>query len=231
MSPFSLSALSLASALGVGVTAVSFVPTEVVEVEASPLGAPRAVLSYQILDDSEEWYRGRAELYLKVESTLYPERKILLPLNVGEDYSGQRNGVVDLPFVHPGETDETYLIELLENDRIPQKDEEKIASMAGGTGFLIWKGAKLYALSEGLALPDWGEQISKLIESGSYLYLTSLRGHWYQSYGRVEYHVPHAPTMSHRDANRLTIRQGKRARLDVKVHFTPAPSPSLARTL
>jgi hypothetical protein len=121
--------------------------------------------AFAILGESESrWWCGKAELYLKIESTLHPDLNIRVPVNVGGQFFGRISGVASLPFSHSGSMDETDLIELLDEDGLSPDEVESLSDLAGEAGYLVWQGMEAYALKAGAVfLPSMSATAKNLV--------------------------------------------------------------------
>tara|TARA_B100000029_G_scaffold21842_2_gene22021 strand:- start:16 stop:684 length:669 start_codon:yes stop_codon:yes gene_type:complete len=192
----------LGAGIGIGVLLMSLVAWTAVS-----SGNPKrmAVADVIVLNEDESWF-GKSELYLKVSSSLHSDgRSILFPLNVGH-LSGKRQVSHALPFAFREGVSESWIFEVLDEDDLSTEQEQAIyRATKTGVG-LLWIGGKMYAMSEGVTLPDEGEElVSDLAQLTTGLILENMKQHIFDSYGTATFLVPdHIPT-SRRDSNPVVV--------------------------
>jgi hypothetical protein len=163
-----------------------------------------AVIKIRILNDAESIF-GKAELYLKVESSLYPDYAVLYPINVGKT-SGQKSKILRTPFLHQGKTDEIFIFEILDEDDFSSEEEEAIQGIVESGANLLWHGGQLYAMTNGVVLPPAAQSdFVKISTLTSSLILESLAQHAFDSCGIAVYKSFPNPKINLRDANTLTV--------------------------
>jgi len=163
-----------------------------------------AVIKIHILDDAESMF-GKAELYLKVQSSLYPDYAVLYAINVGKT-SGQKSKILRTPFLHQGKTDESFIFEILDEDNLSSEEEDAIQGIVESGANLLWHGGKLYAMTMGVVLPPAAQSdLVKISTLTSSVILESLAQHTFDSYGIVEYKSFPNPKNNLRDVNALTV--------------------------
>jgi len=181
----------------------------------------KALIEVEVLDDDEwGWFRGRADLYLKVYSTVNPSVSILLPVNTG-DFGGKRQITYETPFIHDGTKDETLNIELLDDDSL-SADQEKLLVKAAERGcYLLYSGARIYAVEHGVSLPEIGAVISQGVGGSlAKLLIDEYGKHSYKSYGHVSYNISEIEDSARRDTNPVTVvdKHGS-ARVHIRVYY------------
>jgi hypothetical protein len=196
-------------------------PDGAVSTGGPPDARSTAVIEIQIVNDREMF--GKAELYLKVESSLYPDYPMLYPINVGEN-SGRQEKILRTPFIHQGKTDETLMMEILDEDGLSSEQEEAIQRIVESGANLIWHGGKLYAGKNGVELPPAAQaDLVTIATLTSGLILETLGKHMFDSYGIAEYKSSPNPTINLRDSNILTINyEGDEAIAKIRVYYPNA---------
>lgn len=173
--------------------------------------------SVEIIDDSESESesRGKAELYLLIMSTRYPRNAVMLPLNVGDNL-GRQNLTVTTPFCLASEQRESYIMELIDNDKkIYNQSKNKV-----GPGFyLIYRSGELYAVANEVNLPLEGSDMQKNLGKQLGIFVDKYSDEDYNSSGLTFYNVPKNPPRQLEDANEITIGQNNRPRIKIKVYY------------
>lgn len=162
--------------------------------------ASRPSLQINVLDESEHIF-FRAELYLKVQSSRFPEStSIVIPVN-GGDYAGCRERFVELPF--EVEEGDVLAFNLLDDDRLSETDEQLILTACKTPGFCVLVGGAIYApVAARIVAPvtDFaGDALGKAI-------IEDVQLHRFENYGIADYRVPADLPAEPREANELSIR-------------------------
>jgi hypothetical protein len=176
----------------------------------------RTFAEVDIIDPWE--FFGEAEMYLTVQQSSRPDTDILVPMNVGK--MPKYHAYVELPFV-PNDGD-VLKFALLDDDQLSKAEERTLLESARVTGYVIWIGSRVYAASNGIALPPGSKDATrKLMEALAQSYVLECDRHKFQDYGHGQYIVPHERPTTPKDANAITIKKGKTAKMDIRVYFEP----------
>lgn len=170
-------------------------------VTGSPRNRPAVQIS--ILDDGEgPWgILGRAEFFLSVQSSRFPDQtRILLPINIG-DFKGCCCRFVQLPFeVQEGEQ---LIFELLDDDTMTEEQEQLLVNACATTGFCVMQANDLYCPGLGLIAAPAGAALGELLGQ---IIVEDVAIHGFQCYGGATYIVqPSMPEQPY-EANELSIR-------------------------
>ena len=176
-----------------------------------------------VLDADETPFLTTAELYLSLQSSRFPDQtRVLLPVNVG-DFGGVTSRFVVLPF-EPVPGDE-WIINLVDDDDLTDEEEAAILAASRVSGFCVWKGVNIYATKQTLAQParvieeNEGEFFTQQAEILGKAVAASISSGKFDNYGSAKYVVPSNIPRSPRDANKLTILDGTKARANLRIYF------------
>lgn len=153
-----------------------------------------------IKDDSEDYF-FRAELYLTVQSSRFPNDSwVVLPLN-GGDFVGARSRFVRLPF--EVEEGDTLLFNLLDNDKLTSAQEALIVEGCRATGYCVLVAGELYCPGSATVANPVVSVASEILGEAV---LSDVQAHYFENFGTAEYVVPQSLPESPQVANELCLR-------------------------
>ncbi|QEG24801.1 hypothetical protein [Mariniblastus fucicola] len=173
------------------------------------------------IDIHSDWEApwNRAEFFLSVQSSRFPEDvRILLPVNIG-NFAGCKTRFVQLPFeIHQ---DETLVFELLDDDSMSVDQQKQVVTACSSTGFVI---VTLGSIVQPELTPfsalgaEAGRQFGKSI-------IEDIKLHKFSNYGKAEFRVgatmPHFP----HDANDLSVLCGNYCYATLRIYCPPTEIP------
>ena len=169
-----------------------------------------------ILDESTDRWFSRANLYLKVESTLEPGVAILLPINV-KRFDGEARIVHRTPFTLRPNAGETLLLEWLDDQSLTSTEREKLVAAWETGGWVVAIGGQILLVKR--ADPLFVTTMGKLAREAGELLINEPGARNFKSFGKADYHVPVSPPATFRDANSLVLVHARAAKAEVRFFY------------
>lgn len=160
----------------------------------------RPAIQIDILDDSEDWI-FRAELYLSIQSSRFPQdTRVLIPLNRG-DFAGIRKRFTQLPFeVQKGDT---LVFNLLDDDKLTQEQEQSLLLGCRSAGYCLLIAGSIYCPNAAYIAEPVVEVASEILGQAI---IQDIDLHGFENFGTAEYIVQKSLPKQPYEANELSIR-------------------------
>jgi hypothetical protein len=182
--------------------------------------ANRPAIQVNITDDSELPF-GRAELYLSVQSSRFPnEVRLIFPLNRG-DVQGCNARFIQLPFEVAD--DDVLLFNLLDDDHLTADEEQMVIKACHATGFCLAIGSAIYQ-------PQLAPLLRPVFMKGADVLGDKIVLHYeqnpFENMGVCQYIVQSSRPDAPNKANKVSlVDQNQYTRADVQVYFPTAGLP------
>ena len=185
-------------------------------------------ISAKVINDCEtRWLFGlktgatKAELWLKfgIEDS---EVFCLVPLNVGNNLSGNKTIEIKTPFKFKQNRMKTMTVELLDDDRLSPDEVDNLCKAAKATGFLLCDGANFYARKKGgydLINSDTKKLIAECAAEGTVTVIKNMKA--FDSLGSREFLIDDIADQKWLSIPLTIVDENDIARCDLKFHLVP----------
>jgi hypothetical protein len=160
----------------------------------------RPAIQVDILDDSED-VLFRAELYLSVQSSRFPQdTMIILPLNIG-DFAGCRKRFVQLPF--EVESRDELAFNLLDDDELTSEQSQAIINGCRACGYCVLVAGEIYCPPAAAIINPIAPIAAEVLGAAI---VEDVTIHHFENFGTAEYIVPPSIPQYPQESNELSIR-------------------------